>query len=117
MLFADEGAGAQWFASWQATPGLMAAYDRNRAAAAKYTWQPRLYDPKLEHWLHRVGVPTHIVWGEADSLIPPAHAAALGKLVPGAATTLLPGCGHMLDIERPDLFAETVLRFIEGLRS
>ena len=46
-----------------ATPELEDIYDRNRAAAAKLSWSPRLCNPKLERWLHRIDVPTHIVWG------------------------------------------------------
>lgn len=116
LLYADEGIAAKWAAQWQSTPELQEIYDRNRHAAAKYTWQPRLYNPKLARWLHRVDVPTHIMWGDADRLIPPAHAAALQSFIRGAAVTMLPGCGHLLPIERPDLFADTVAGFIERLR-
>ncbi len=117
LLFAGEGAAADWAAQWQTSPAALEAYDKNRHAAAKYTWQPRLYDPKLERWLHRIDVPTHILWGAEDRLIPPAHATALAALIPGASITMLPECGHMADIERPELFADTVSRFIERLRS
>lgn len=116
LLFAGEEAAANWFASWQASPDGLDTYDKNRHAAAKYTWQPRLYDPKLERWLHRIDVPTQILWGAEDRLIPPAYAKALAALIPGASIAMLPECGHMADIERPALFADTVSRFIERLR-
>ena len=116
LLFADEAAATSWFAQWQATAETLETYDKNRYAAAKYTWQPRLYNPKLARWLHRIAVPTQIVWGESDQLIAPAHAEVLRGLIHGTAVTILPGAGHMLDIEQPARFAETVLRFIEGLR-
>jgi len=115
LLFADEKAAANWNAQSQASPAAQEIYDRNRAAAAKYTWQPRLYNPKLADWLHRIDVPTHIIWGEQDKLIPPAHATALQALIPGAQVTMLPG-GHLLPTERPDLLADTVSQFIERLR-
>ncbi len=117
LLFVTEAAATRWAAHWQATPVLQESYDINRAAAAKYTWQPRLYNPKLARWLHRIAMPTHIVWGDEDRLIAPAHAAALQRLIAGATVTRLPGCGHLLDIEHPDLFAETVSGFIERLQS
>jgi pimeloyl-ACP methyl ester carboxylesterase len=115
LLFADEQVAASWATEWQASPTLQEIYDRNRHAAAKYTWQPRLYNPKLAKWLHRIDVPTHVIWGESDRLIPPAHAVALKELIRGAEVTMLPG-GHLLPIERPDLFVDTVSRFIERLR-
>ena len=115
LLYADERVATNWAAQWQATPALQEMYDRNRHAAAKYTWQPRLHNPKLAKWLHRIDVPTHIIWGESDRLIPPAHAVALKGMIAGAQVTMLPG-GHLLPIEQPDLFADTVSHFIARLR-
>lgn len=116
LLFADEAVAARRAAQWQATPDLQEIYDKNRAAAAKYTWQPRLYNPLLAKWLHRIKVPVHIIWGEEDRLIPPAHAAALTEFLPRASVTMMPG-GHLLPIEQPGLFAAAVATFIERLRS
>lgn len=116
LLFADETVAEKWAAQWRASPAQLESYDKNRCAAAKYTWQPRLYDPKLEKWLHRIDVPTQLLWGERDRLIPPAHGETLKALIPNATMTVLPGCGHMAEIERPDLFVDAVSRFIERLR-
>lgn len=116
LLFADERAAAAWSAQWQASPETLEAYDKNRYAAAKYTWQPRLYNPKLATWLHRIDVPTQIIWGESDKLIAPAHAAALKALIRDSEVAMVPGGGHMLDIDQPTRFADTVSRFIERLR-
>ena len=115
LLFAGEDAASRWAAQWQASDDLKAMYDKNRAAAAKYTWQPRLYDPKLAKWLHRINVPTHIVWGKADWLIPPAHGEALRDHLGGARFTLLPRVGHLGDIEQPALLAKTIGDFLAGL--
>jgi pimeloyl-ACP methyl ester carboxylesterase len=111
LLFAAEGA-AEWLASWRASPDLEDIYDRNRAAAARYSWSPRLCNPKLEHWLHRIDVPTHIIWGEQDRVIPPAYAAALKDRIAGATMATLPDCAHMLHIEQPQAFASEVSQFI-----
>lgn len=117
LLFAGEEAASRWAVAWQASDELKETYDKNRAAAAKYTWQPRLYDPRLARWLHRIDVPVHIVWGEADWLIPSAHGAALKQLIGqgGATLTMLPGAGHLCDIEMPGPLAEAVVSFIAGL--
>src|SRR5262245_21987953 len=110
MLFATDG--AAWLQSWRATPDLEDIYDRNRAAAAKYAWSPRLCNPKLEHWLHRVDVPTHIVWGEQDRVIPPAYALALKDKIAGATAATLSDCAHLPHIEQPQAFASEVTQFI-----
>jgi len=111
LLFAGDGATA-WLAEWSA-PERAEVYDRNRFAAAKFTWQPRLFNPKLEKWLHRIDVPTHILWGDEDKVIPPPYAAVLQEKIAGARMTMLPRCGHLPHLERPDLFAREVARFIE----
>ena len=116
LLFAREATAERWFAAWQASPEMAELFDKNRAAAAKYTWQPRLYDPKLAKWLHRIDVPTQISWGAEDRLIPPAHGEALQARIGGASLTLLEGAGHLGDIEEPAQLAEQVTQFIEGLR-
>jgi pimeloyl-ACP methyl ester carboxylesterase len=111
MLFAGKGAD-EWLASWRATPDMEDMYDRNRAAAAKYSWSPRLFNPKLERWLHRIDIPTHIIWGKDDRVIPPAYADALRKLIVGASVTMLPGCAHLPHLEQPQAFASEVSQFI-----
>lgn len=111
LLFTDKGA-AEWIASWRASPDREDIYDRNRAAAARYAWSPRLCNPKLDRWLHRIDVPTHIIWGEEDRVIPPAYASALKELIAGATVATLPSCAHMPHIEQPQAFAAEVSRFI-----
>lgn len=111
LLFAGDG-WAGWLAEWSA-PERGEAYDRNRIAAAKFSWQPRLFNPKLAKWLHRIDVPTHILWGAEDKVIPPPYATALKEMITGATVTMLDRCGHLPQLERPELFAGAVQRFIE----
>jgi pimeloyl-ACP methyl ester carboxylesterase len=116
LLFARNGA-AEWRKAWRAAPEREDIYDRNRAAAAKLSWSPRLCNPKLDRWLHRVDVPTHIIWGGENRLIPPAYAHALKDLIAGSSITILPGCAHLLHIEQPQVFAEEVAQFIRRVAS
>lgn len=116
LLFAGK-AGADWLRCWRASAELEDIYDRNRAAAARYSWAPRLCNPKLDRWLHRIDVPTHVVWGEKDRLIPPAYGSALKNLIPGATAATLPDCAHMLHYEQPQAFAGEVSQFIRSAAS
>jgi pimeloyl-ACP methyl ester carboxylesterase len=113
LLFARDG--TEWLKGWRATPELEDIYDRNRAAAAKLSWSPRLCNPKLDRWLHRIHVPTHIIWGEENRLIPPAYAHALKELIAGSSVAVVPGCAHLLQVEQPQAFAEEVTRFIRAV--
>lgn len=116
LLFVGSG-GAEWQAEQVATAEAQEIYDRNKFAAAKLCWQPRLFDPKLEKWLHRIDRPTHILWGEEDRIIPAAYARRLQQLITGASVALVPGAGHMMPVEQPDQFAGAVQRFIVGKSS
>jgi pimeloyl-ACP methyl ester carboxylesterase len=111
LLFAGDGSDA-WAAAQQATPELQEIFDKNRFAAAKLCWQPRLFDPKLEKWLHRIDRPTRILWGEEDKIIPPIYGSRLAELIAGASVATIPRAGHLLHIEAPQPFAEAVQRFI-----
>ena len=42
---------------------------RNREAAALYAWSPSMHDPTLKGRLHRIRIPTLVLWGAADRLI------------------------------------------------
>jgi pimeloyl-ACP methyl ester carboxylesterase len=54
-------------------------------------------------------VPTLIVWGERDLILPATHLAAARAALPHAQSHLFAGTGHMPQIERPDEFAALVL--------
>ena len=75
---------------------------QNRVAAARLAWQPRFFNPHLRKWLHRVTVPTRIVWGDRDGIIPPDYAAEFASLIPGAKVTMVPGTAHSPHIEKPE---------------
>ena len=84
----------------------------NKVTTAKLTWSPRLYDPDLRKWLHRIKLPTRIVWGEQDAILPSAYAAEWARLVQGARVSLIPDCGHAPQIETPTELESIVRNFI-----
>jgi pimeloyl-ACP methyl ester carboxylesterase len=86
----------------------------NRIASARYGWQPRFFNPRLERWLHRVDVPTHIIWGDTDRVIPPAYAAAFHRLIPGSAVTMIANAGHLPHIERESDVAAAMQKFLHN---
>ena len=89
---------------------------KNALTVAKLGWQPRLYNPHLAKWLHRIDVPTLVVWGDGDKLIPPTYGAAFRDLIPGSRLEVFERCGHLPHVERADKFVQTVASFIEGAR-
>jgi pimeloyl-ACP methyl ester carboxylesterase len=87
---------------------------QTRLAAVKFGWEPRLFNPDLEKWLHRINVPTHIVWGREDRILPSAYAQLWSERVPKAKVTMVEGCGHSPHVEQVDLVTEKVLAFLDG---
>jgi pimeloyl-ACP methyl ester carboxylesterase len=72
----------------------------NRLASARFGWSPRLYNPRLARWLHRVKAPTLIIWGDTDRIIPPIYGTSLNALLPGSRLEIIPHCGHLPHVER-----------------
>jgi pimeloyl-ACP methyl ester carboxylesterase len=93
------------------TPELLDVSLKNRHTVARLGWEPRMHDPFLRKWLHRVSVPVKIVWGEADKILPVAYAGEFKRLMPGAEIEIIPRCGHLPQTERPEEFCDIVTRF------
>jgi pimeloyl-ACP methyl ester carboxylesterase len=77
------------------TPEFLADRYRETTSAARLLWA-RPYDLKLHRWLHRLTMPTLILWGDADRLIPHEQAPVWAELIPGAEVRLFPGVGHLI---------------------
>jgi pimeloyl-ACP methyl ester carboxylesterase len=71
----------------------------NRFAAVKLQWEPRGFNPDLEKWLHRIRLPAHVIWGEADRIVPYAYAQAWLRELPDSALTPLADIGHLPHVE------------------
>jgi pimeloyl-ACP methyl ester carboxylesterase len=89
---------------------------KNRVATAKLTWQPRGHDPHLAKWLHRIDVPTLLIWGAHDRLFPQEYALAYQKLIPGSKAVIIPECGHVPHVEKASVFVAELEGFINGMR-
>ena len=82
------------------TGAMVAAY-RETVSAARVLWV-RNWDPLLARWLGRIRVPTLLLWGAGDRMVPAAQAEAWAAKLPHAEVTIVPGCGHLLLTESPD---------------
>lgn len=90
------------------TPEQAEAALRNHFTTARLAWEPRFFDPHLEKWLHRIRVPTHVIWGEQDRLFPVEYGRRLAGLIPAARFSVIPACGHLPQVERPAELAALV---------
>ncbi len=58
-------------------------------------------------------MPTMIVWGDQDDIIPVEHAYAAHETMPGSRLEIFEGAGHFLHAEEPEKFAALLSDFIE----
>jgi pimeloyl-ACP methyl ester carboxylesterase len=66
--------------------------------------------------LPEVSVPTLLVWGELDARSPLRVARQFERAIAHAKLVVLPGCGHVSNLERPDLFNDAVRDFCRAHR-
>jgi pimeloyl-ACP methyl ester carboxylesterase len=108
LLFHDPARTPNLAAMAEAQLTVLAA---ERIAHALYTWDPYMHNPKLRYRLHRIDVPTLLIWGASDGVVPVAYAEAYRTLIPGATLVVIPEAGHLPQVEQPDLLLQHVLAF------
>jgi pimeloyl-ACP methyl ester carboxylesterase len=86
------------------TPEFFAERYRETTSASRVLWE-RPYDRKLGKWLHRVTMPTLILWGAEDRIIPAEQAQFWAERISGATVRVLPGVGHLVADESPEAVA------------
>ena len=62
--------------------------------------------------LSAIKIPTLIIWGRDDMLIPVSTARALAEDIAGAQTVLLDDCGHVPQIECAAPFNDALLKYL-----
>jgi pimeloyl-ACP methyl ester carboxylesterase len=103
---------------WQATIGddmsdtEMVTLARNWDSLCLFAWRPHMFNPQLKNWLHRIGVPTLVLWGESDRIVTPDYGRHYASLIPGAIFETIPLAGHHPELEQPAAFVASVERFL-----
>lgn len=66
----------------------------------------------FEAEIARVEQPTLVVWGERDPVFPVSIGERLHGDIAGSRLVVIPGCGHMPNLEAPSAVLEALLRFL-----
>lgn len=74
---------------------------------------PRIASESVRDRIHAITVPTLVVWGADDELVPLEQGRAYAAGIPGAKLTIFPECGHAPSIEKPKEFLAAALPFID----
>jgi pimeloyl-ACP methyl ester carboxylesterase len=87
-----------------------AVFAGNRAALLTYGGAA-MTDPTLRDRLSGITLPTLVVWGAADRMVPVAHGHAYADGIPGARLEIIPDAGHLPQLETPDKLVKLIREF------
>ena len=88
----------------------------NKTTVARLAWSPRLSNPQLPYWLHRIDKPTLLVWGREDRIVPYACAQPWSAGVPDNKLVTIEACGHAIHNEKPDEAADAIVAFLNAVQ-
>src|SRR6266567_5251261 len=97
------------------SPDQVAARAGNFQALGVYGREPGMRDPKLRRRLGRVTIPALVVWGESDGVVDPDYGRAYAQSLPNARFKLIPGAGHVPQIEQPERLLKLVWEFADSI--
>jgi pimeloyl-ACP methyl ester carboxylesterase len=110
LAWADPAKGDVDFTNLQESE--LAAIVRGREAFALYGWKPYMHNPRLKRWLHRIDLPTLLLWGAEDRIVTPAYGEGWRQAIPTARLEIIPQAGHFPHWEQPEAFVERLSAFL-----
>ena len=67
--------------------------------------------------LHRVRVPTLLAFGDNDPWVRLEQAVRIKRQLAHASLLIVPGCGHVVEAERPSVFNPAMMQFLRRVRA
>ncbi len=71
-----------------------------------------LRSKSIRRHLQSMNVPTLVIWGSRDRVVPLEHGAFMAEHIPGARLAIIRGAGHMPFYQKPEQFNRLVLSFL-----
>ncbi len=102
----DHGGG--WIRPWVRRASYLATFDPE----GLYRILRSLFATRADERLQQIRVPTLVLTGQFDSLVPPSHARRLAQDIPGARYVVLPASIHNPMDERPGAFTRALRAFL-----
>lgn len=94
---------------------LKAMMERQRPGGAIAALRGMAARPDRTPMLPSIAVPTLVITGELDTLIPPMESEAMVAAIPGSELVVIPGVGHVSNLEDPQAFNGAVRKFLGRL--
>jgi pimeloyl-ACP methyl ester carboxylesterase len=95
-------------------PEQFERWEEARAQTARLAWSPFMHNPSLPHLLPVArNLPTKIVWGREDKMVPIGALEPLQRALKNAQVTIFDSCGHRPEVEQTAEFVNAVDSFLE----
>jgi len=101
----------EWIAYRAAHPIEPAAYEAQLAVGLGLMSEEAAFENKL----HQITIPTLILFGEEDKVVPPGNAQLFAEKLPDSQIVILSGAGHFYPFEAPDAAVSAVTRFLQKM--
>jgi len=90
------------------------AWETDREMSSRLAWKPYMYNRSLHRLLASCRVPSLVVWGAEDQVVPVECAALYAGALGDAPTRVIESCGHAVEAEEPQRLADAIIQFAGG---
>lgn len=102
----------RWAPSYsELTDDQLTSIARGREATVHFAWRPYMHNPTLRTWLHRIQMPTLLLWGDKDGVTSPDYARKLADVLPRAQLQIIADAGHYPQVEQTEEVAKAIADF------
>jgi pimeloyl-ACP methyl ester carboxylesterase len=84
----------------------------SQACTGKFVWP--IPDKGLKKHIHRIGMPTLLIWGKGDGVIAPAYADEFARRIANSRVTMIDDAGHLPHLEQPEKVNRAVRDFLSA---
>jgi pimeloyl-ACP methyl ester carboxylesterase len=98
-------------------PDVLRKWDDARETVSAVAWKPIGHSRQLAAMLSLISVPTVVVWGADDAIVPPGCVRDWAAAMPTAKTVTIDEAGHQVDLEAPVRLGRIVHEFVKSNRT
>jgi pimeloyl-ACP methyl ester carboxylesterase len=95
---------------WQGKPEIQEITTRVGPRALSLAGQQWLFIDRLKE----LRLPTLVIWGKNDRLVPLKHGLRAHRLIKGSKLAVFDHCGHVPNMEKPEEFNKVLFKFLTG---
>jgi pimeloyl-ACP methyl ester carboxylesterase len=106
--FRDADSFRSYFGVDSVPDDLYELWDLSTEMTARICWRPWMFSDQLPYLIREVRIPTLLVWGEHEHLVPVDIARQYESLMPNARLEIVADAGHVVELEQPDELATLI---------